>query len=65
MLIFSHSEEEHLKHVIMAFDRLVQFKYHIKCKNCELFSEKVEFLDHTVLAASVGIVKAKVDAIKQ
>ena len=34
-------------------------------KKCELFSEKVEFLGHTVLAAIVGIVQAKVDTIKQ
>ena len=49
----------------MAFDRLAQFKYHVKCKKCELFSEKVEFLSHTVLAAGVGIVENKVYAIKQ
>ena len=39
----------------MVFDRLAQFKYYIKCKKHELFSEKVEFLGYTVLAASVGI----------
>ena len=49
----------------MVFDRLTQFKYHVKCKKGELFSEKVEFLGHTVLAAGVGIVQAKVDAINQ
>ena len=40
----------------MVFDRPAQFKYHIKCKKCELFSEKVEFLGYTILAAGVGIV---------
>ena len=40
----------------MVFDRLAQFKYHIKCKKCELFSDKVEFLGHTVLAANIGVV---------
>ena len=40
----------------MVFDRLAQFKYHVKCKQCELLSEKVEFLDHTFLAASFGVV---------
>ena len=48
----------------MVFGRLSQFNYHVKCKKCELFSDKVKFLGHTVLAAGFGVVKAKVDAIK-
>ena len=40
----------------MVFDRLAQFKYHARHKKCKLFSEKVEFLGHTVLAAGVGVV---------
>ena len=40
----------------MVFVRLAQFKYHVKQKKCELFSEKVEFLGHTVSADGVGVV---------
>ena len=40
----------------MVFDRLAQFKYHVKRKKCELFSKKVEFLGHNVSAAGVGVV---------
>ena len=40
----------------MVFDKLAQFKYHVKCKKCKLFSDKVEFLDHTILAAGVDVV---------
>ena len=40
----------------MVFDRLAQFKYHVKHKKCELFSDKVEFLGHTVSDAGVGVV---------
>ena len=64
ILIFSHTEEEHWKHVRMVFDRLTKFKYHVKRKKCELFLEKVEFLGHNILAALVGIVQAKVGAIE-
>ena len=35
---FSRTKEEHQKHICMVFDRLAQFKYHIKCKKCELLS---------------------------
>ena len=56
ILIFSCTEEEYQKHVYMVFDRLAQSKYHVKCNKCELFSEKVEFLGHTVSAAGVGVV---------
>ena len=55
-LIFSHTEEEHHKHVYIVFDRLAQFKYHVMHKKCELFSERVEFLGHTISAAGIGIV---------
>ena len=53
---FSHTKEEHRKHIHVVFFRLAQFKYHIKHKKCELFSKKVEFLGHTVSAAGVGVV---------
>ena len=43
----------------MVFDRHAQFKYHIKHEKCKLFSEKFKLLGHTVLAASVGVFKAK------
>ena len=65
ILIFSRTKEEHRKHVRMVFDKLAQSKYYAKRKKCEFFSEKVKFLGHTVSAASVGVVYAKVDAIKQ
>ena len=60
-----YTEEEYQKHLCMVFVRLAQFKYPVKHKKCELFSEKVEFFGHTVLAAGFGVIKAKVDAIKQ
>ena len=53
ILIFS--KEEHRKHVRMIFDRLAQFKYHVKYKKCELFFEKDELLGHTVSAGSIGV----------
>ena len=49
----------------MVFNRLAQFKYHVKRKKCELFSEKVEFFGHTISSAGIGIVYAKVVSIKQ
>ena len=56
ILIFLYTAKKHQKHIYMVFDRLAQFKYHVKRKKCEMFSEKVEFLGHTVLAAGVGVV---------
>ena len=65
ILIFLYTAKEYQKLVYMVFDRLAQFKYHVKRKKCEMFSEKVEFFGHIVSAASVGVVEAKVDVIKQ
>ena len=59
ILIFSRTEEKNWKHVDMVFDQLA------KLKKCKVFSKKVEFLGHTVLADVVGNFQAKVDAIKQ
>ena len=56
ILIFLHPEEEYQKNVYMVFDRLSKFKYHVKLKKYKLFSEKIEFLSHTVSATGVGIV---------
>ena len=56
ILIFSHTEEEHWKHVCRVFDRLNKFKYYVKCKKCELFLKKIEFLDKIVLVAGIGVV---------
>ena len=56
ILIFSYTKEKYQKHVRIVFDRLAQFKYHVKHKKCGLFSKKVECLGHTVLAAGVGVV---------
>ena len=49
----------------MVFDGLAHFKYHVKCMKCKLFSEKVEFLGHTILATGVGSIWAKFDTIKK
>ena len=65
ILIFLKTKGENRKHVHMVFDRLAQFKYYVKLKKYELFSEKLEFTGHTVSADGVGIVYAKVDTIKQ
>ena len=65
ILIFLCSKEEHRKHVHIAFHRLAEFKYYVKHKNSELYSEKVEILGYTVSTAGIGIVQAKFDAIKQ
>ena len=37
----------------------------LSARSVSCFLEKVEFLGHTVSAAGVGVVQAKVDAIKQ
>ena len=56
IIFFSHTKEEHWKHVHIVFDRLAAFKYYVKCKKCELFSKIVEFLGHTISAANAGVV---------
>ena len=49
----------------MVFDKLAKFRYHVKCKKCQVFSKKVEFLGHTILASGIGVIQAKVEAINK
>ena len=56
ILIFSYTKEKYQKHIYIVFDRLVKFKYHVKCKRCELFSKKIKFLGHTISVAGICII---------
>ena len=65
IFVFSHTKEEHQKHVCMVFDKVSKSKYYAKLKKGELFWKEIEFFGHTVSDAGIGIVWAKADAIKQ
>ena len=45
IFLSSHVLKKNIESIyVWYFDRLARFKYHVECKNYELFSKKVDFL---------------------
>ena len=59
ILIYSKSEEEHLKHLRLVLQKLREYHLFAKMSKCAFQLQEVEFLGHVV--SSVGI---KMDAAK-
>lgn len=63
ILIFSDSEEEHVKHVKQVLARLVDNKLYAKAEKCEFHVTTTEFLGFIVPANGISMASNKVDAI--
>ena len=63
ILVFSHNEEEHLKHLAAVFARLEQHGYHVRIHKCELMKLEVEFLGHRLSAKGMTPSFPKVEAL--
>ena len=53
ILIFSETEEEHLRHLRLVFEKLQVAAYHVRLAKCQFMSNEVKFLGHTL--SEVGI----------
>ena len=64
ILIYSRSQEEHVKLLIEVFALLKQHKLHVKETKCALFLEHVEFLGHVISAKGVSVEAGKITAVR-
>jgi len=64
ILIFSNSEEDHLKHLEQVFMRLRAHKLYAKLSKCEFLMKEISFLGHVLSAGSVAMDPEKISAIK-
>lgn len=64
ILIFSKSEEEHVKHVKMALDRLREAKLYANMSKCEFGKPEVEFLGFRVSTNGIKPAEGKLKAIQ-
>ena len=48
LLIYSQTEEEHLKHLQLVFEKFREAGIKIKMSKCEFFKNKIEYLGHLV-----------------
>ena len=63
ILIYSATQEEHLKHVHQVMERLTNYKWYCKMKKCEFATTSVEYLGHIVSNGQIAIDPDKMKAV--
>ena len=63
LLIFSRTEEEHLEHLRLVFEKFCQSGLKFKFKKCALFKSQLEYLGHLITTEGIKPLQDKVDAI--
>ncbi len=64
ILIFSRTEEEHLRHLQTVLDVLRAHKYFAKLKKCEFMKQELLYLGHLVLASGLKPDPKKLAVVK-
>ena len=64
LLVFSHTEEDHLSHLEMIFKHFKKADLKIKLSKCSFFKAAVEFLGIIVSEHRVTIPKERVEAMQ-
>ena len=64
ILVYSNSEEEHLRHLQLVFDILKEKQLYAKASKCELFRERIGFLGFIIEQSTIKTDPAKIEAIK-
>ena len=65
IIIFSKSEEEHLKHLEKIFRRLQEFGLKMKKEKCVFFKKHIQYLGHLVSKEGFELLPEKLEAIKK
>ena len=63
ILIYSATQEEHLKHVHQVMERLTTYKWYCKMKKCDFATTSVEYLGHIVSNGQIAIDPDKMKAV--
>lgn len=65
ILVYSHSEEEHLHHVQIVFEILRTNGLFVKRKKCEYGKGEVEYLGHIISGDGVKVDQNKIRAMSE
>ena len=57
VIVFSHTEEEHLERMRVIFDRLREHGLKLKPSKCEVFKTEINYLAHHVSKKGVPAIK--------
>lgn len=64
ILVYSPSQEEHIKHVGLVLDLLEQHQLYANKKKCEFGKDEVAYLGHLISSSGVAVDPAKVQALE-
>ena len=65
IIIFSKTEEEHLKHLDIVFERLQQAHLKLKCSKCDFFKKHIQYLGHLVSAEGIKPLPEKLECVEK
>ena len=65
VIVFSHTEEEHLERMRVIFDRLREHSLKLKPSKCEVFRTEINYLAHHVSKKGVQPSKKNLESIPQ
>ena len=65
VIVFSHTEEEHLERMRVIFDRLQEHGLKLKPSKCEVFKTEINYLAHHVSKKGVQPSKKNLESIAQ
>ena len=64
IIVFSETEEEHIKHIEAVFDRLNKHNLKLKLKKCKFFQKEIEYLGFKISQSGISPNPDKVQAIR-
>jgi hypothetical protein len=65
ILVYSHTAEEHGKHLRIVLGKLRQHQLYTKFSKCEFWMEEVTFLGHVLSAKGVAVDPSKIEAVSK
>ena len=65
IIIFSKNEEEHLQHLEIIFERLLEAGLKLKRSKCSFMTMLTEYLGHLILEKGIELMPNKLSAIKE
>ena len=63
LLTYSQTEEEHLEHIQLVFQKLQEAGIKLKVTKCEVFKSQIEYLGYLLSGQGIPPMKLKVQAI--
>ena len=65
ILVYSKSEEEHVKHLRIVLHVLKEKQLFAKLSKCEFWLREVSFLGHVISRGGIAVDPSKIDAVMQ